>query len=73
MGPPPPPLESNFSVTSIARRAPRDKAQQLRDKKGLPNMHVGLHLAEVADEYEGCRMVFTLQGEDKHKEYKADI
>ncbi|KAF3059130.1 hypothetical protein CFAM422_011711 [Trichoderma lentiforme] len=50
-----------------------DKSKLLKSKMKLPNIHIGLHHAEVAEEYGGCRMVFTLQGEDKHREYKSDI
>lgn len=32
----------------------------------LPNMHISVHHAKVAEEYGGSRIVFTLQGEDKH-------
>lgn len=76
------PSESNISQTSQAshpativsivassnaRTINADKGKQFEDKTRLPNIHAGLHLAEVAEEYGGCRMVFTLQGEDKHK------
>ncbi|KAL6904466.1 hypothetical protein GGI43DRAFT_380891 [Trichoderma evansii] len=44
-----------------------DKARQFEDKTKLPNVHIGLHHAEVAEEYRGSRMVFTLAGEDKRK------
>ncbi|KAI2629051.1 hypothetical protein GGS21DRAFT_492602 [Xylaria nigripes] len=56
------------------RRAdPEDKINQFLRWKQLPNVHTGLHLAEVAREYGNCTMVFTLLGEDMHKQYKALI
>lgn len=50
-----------------ARSTRLDKPSGLEAKLGLPNMHTGLHLLEVAEEYSGCSIVSTLQGEDKHK------
>ncbi|CAG9996613.1 unnamed protein product, partial [Clonostachys byssicola] len=64
---------TNIANSSVAPVSKTDKVKYYEDKKKLPNMHAGLHHAEVAEEYGGCRMVFTLQGEDKHKEYKLDI
>jgi hypothetical protein len=57
------------SVTPSGTKKPkvRTKGSEFEDKAKLPNIHTGLHHAEVADEYGGCRMVTTLQGEDKHK------
>ncbi|KAK0759636.1 hypothetical protein N5P37_007824 [Trichoderma harzianum] len=61
------------SGAADARNTEASARQPLSEKKGLPNMHIGLHLKEVAMEYGGCNMVFTLLGEDKHREFKADI
>ncbi|KAG6035511.1 hypothetical protein E4U41_006044 [Claviceps citrina] len=49
------------------------KGQQFDDRTKLPNIHTGLHHAEVAEEYGGTAMVSTLQGEDKHKYFKKII
>lgn len=43
------------------------KALAFSRMKGLPNIHVGMHLWEVARTYGSCRDVFTLLGEDKHR------
>ncbi|KAI1828553.1 hypothetical protein F4861DRAFT_534975 [Xylaria intraflava] len=66
------------SVTSAApspkqRARPQDKAQSFIAMKGLPNIHSGLHLCDVIREYGSCRLVWTLLGEDKHREYKSNI
>ncbi|KAI1356515.1 hypothetical protein F5Y01DRAFT_267611 [Xylaria sp. FL0043] len=50
-----------------------EKINQFLRWKQLPNVHSGLHLAEVAREYGNPTMVFTLLGEDMHKHYKALI
>ncbi|RYC59161.1 hypothetical protein CHU98_g7042 [Xylaria longipes] len=56
------------------RRAhPQDRAQSFISMKGLPNIHTGLHLGDVIREYGSCRLVWTLLGEDKHRQYKSDI
>ncbi|KAI1819025.1 hypothetical protein F4861DRAFT_534789 [Xylaria intraflava] len=60
--------------STIRRRAdPEDRINQFLRWKQVPNVHAGLHIAEVAREYGNCTMVFTLIGEDMHKQYKALI
>ncbi|GAW12819.1 hypothetical protein ANO14919_021900 [Xylariales sp. No.14919] len=69
----PPP--SITTVGSLRRRNanPSDKRNEYLRWKQLPNVHMGLHLVEVAREYGICAMVFVLLGEDKHRQFKADI
>ena len=50
-----------------ARSTRLDKLSGLEVKLGFPNMHTGLHLLEVAEEYSECSIVSTFSGEDKHK------
>uniref|UniRef100_A0A8H7N767 Uncharacterized protein n=1 Tax=Bionectria ochroleuca TaxID=29856 RepID=A0A8H7N767_BIOOC len=57
----------------IEREAKGAKATVYEKLKGLPNVHAGLHLTHVAHSFGACRHVFTLLGEDKHREYKRDI
>ncbi|KAG6238717.1 hypothetical protein E4U23_008060 [Claviceps purpurea] len=51
----------------------QDGTNQYDKKMHLPNKHAGVHLAEVAAEYGGCRMVLTLLGEALHKLFKLWI
>ncbi|KAG6140097.1 hypothetical protein E4U25_005470 [Claviceps purpurea] len=59
--------------SEVASDVLRDVQNQYDKKMNYPNMHIGVHLSEVADEYGGCRMVFTLVGEAKHKVYKKEV
>ncbi|KAG6262162.1 hypothetical protein E4U22_000861 [Claviceps purpurea] len=67
---------SNVSMDSQSQTGSKvlqDVMNQYDKKMNLPNKHAGVHLAEVAAEYGGCRMVFTLLGEALHKTFKRDI
>src|SRR5205814_399486 len=47
---------SEFGVdSSVPPQHEDSKIHPMEKKKGLPNVHLGLHLANVADEYGGCR------------------
>lgn len=59
--------QSTIASELQSQRQNKDATSSLHTKLGLPNMHTGLHHFEVAQEYGGCNMVFTLLGEDKHK------
>ncbi|KAI1743589.1 hypothetical protein F4680DRAFT_349780 [Xylaria scruposa] len=66
---------SAASVSTSRRKQvdPKARGNQFLNWKGLPNIHIGLHLPEVIDEYGSCNLVSTLPGEGKHKEYKNEI
>lgn len=59
-------------IGGVSSRGGAAKQDGLATKLKLPNIHTGLHLQEVAQEYGGCGMVFTLLGEDKHKYATCD-
>ncbi|KAG6019006.1 hypothetical protein E4U19_007671 [Claviceps sp. Clav32 group G5] len=61
---------SNVSTASRSQTGSgilQDVINQYDKKINLPNKHAGVHLAEVAAMYGGCRMVLTLLGEAMHK------
>ncbi|KAJ3525001.1 hypothetical protein NM208_g11831 [Fusarium decemcellulare] len=49
------------------------KADAYDSLKGLPNIHAGLHLWDVARAFGACRHIYTLLSEDIHKAYKRQI
>ncbi|KAI1430453.1 hypothetical protein GGR50DRAFT_690442 [Xylaria sp. CBS 124048] len=74
--------EASFSQPSVVQTAgsirrrrvdPTERTNLFLRWKQLPNVHTGMHLAEVAREYGSCTMVLTLAGEDMHKLYKDEI
>lgn len=59
---------SLMSASSVGTTRQRERqAHPLASKLGLPNLHIGLHFVETAEEYGWLYMVFTLLGEDFHR------
>jgi hypothetical protein len=56
-------LCSNLEVSKTGSK----RAKDLQNWKKRPNVHQGLHLAELAEEYESPLNCNVLLGEDKHR------
>ncbi|KAI2639358.1 hypothetical protein GGS21DRAFT_488295 [Xylaria nigripes] len=71
----PPIPDTNITMNSQKRRRADFKSQgnQFANWKGLPNIHIGIHLPDLIDEFGSLTLVSTLPGEGKHKEYKVEI
>ncbi|KAK4232746.1 hypothetical protein C8A03DRAFT_20023, partial [Achaetomium macrosporum] len=54
-------------------QAQDDKMKKYQRWAGLANIHLGLHLPELVQEFGLARFTNTLLGEDKHREYKLEI
>ncbi|KAI1822854.1 hypothetical protein F4861DRAFT_540577 [Xylaria intraflava] len=68
-------LGSEFGDSVVNVRQIPGKAKMLAYSrlKELPNIHQGLHLWDVAQQFGACRMVNTLLGEDQHKKSKQEV
>ncbi|RMJ10868.1 hypothetical protein CDV36_009501 [Fusarium kuroshium] len=70
--------QSNFTAPSVEEIDPENqpsgsKGATYENLKGLPNIHAGLHLWDVARVWSNCRHIYTLLREDKHRKYKREI
>lgn len=64
-----PPSLTTVATAKRRQANPEEKSNEFLRWKALPNVHIGLHLPEIVQEYGSCTMVFTLLGEDKHRYY----
>ncbi|KAL7627668.1 hypothetical protein AAE478_001861 [Parahypoxylon ruwenzoriense] len=65
--PPPSSVASTPTQTSRKKKAdPRAKIIQYTNWMALPNIHTGLHIPDVIEQYGSCNLMSTLPGEKKH-------
>lgn len=63
-------------MTPCYNRLDKDRGINTKEAEALcklPNVHIGLHLAEVATRYGNLTNVCTTMGEEKHKETKRNV